>query len=331
MTTRVHITVDTEFNIAGAFRDPVNRRPVGSRSVYCPIDGRSEGLGFLLAALSDHGIKATFFLEALNTCYFGDEPMAAIAAEITAAGHDAQLHLHPCWTYFEHPEWMKRLASDPPNDDVTLRSVDELVRLIGIGRAAFRRWGLPEPRVLRTGGLRVAMNVYRAMARCGLPLSSNIGLAVYRPAESELQLYAGCHDVGGVMELPVTTYTDLRLPGRVHHKTLTITGTSWPEMRSLLLQARAAGLSDVVVLTHPFEFIKHQDATYETLYVDRVNRRRLERLCAFITSEAGLEPATLGDRVDRCCPGANPLFRVSPFHAAGRVMVNRINHTIMRF
>lgn len=330
MPTRVHITIDTEFNIAGAFSDPVNRRPVGPQSVYCRIDGRSEGLGYLLATLARHEVIATFFLEALNTCYFGDEPMGGIAAEIVAAGHDAQLHLHPCWAYFEHPDWATRLATDPPNDDVTRRSVDELVRLIELGRAVFCRWGLPVPRVLRTGGLRVAMNVYQAMARCELPLSSNIGLAVYRPTDAGLQLYAGCHEINGVMELPVTTYTDLRLPGRVHHKTLTMTGTSWPEMRSLLLQARAAGLSDVVVLTHPFEFIKHRDARYETLYPDRINRRRLERLCAFITTEQGFEPATLGERVGRCSPGDNPLFGVSPLHAAGRMVVNRLNHAVMR-
>ena len=331
MATRVHITVDTEFSIAGTFADPLNRRPVGPQSVYCHIHGRSEGLGYLLDTLSRHGVRATFFLEALNTCYFGDEPMGAIANEIAAADHDTQLHLHPCWVYFEHPDWVSRLASDPPNDDITQRSVNEIVRMIDLGRATFRRWGLPAPQVLRTGGLRVDLNVYQAMVRCGLPLSSNIGLALYCPVETALQLYSGSHDIDGVMELPVMTYGDFALLGRIHQKTLTVTGTSWPEMHSLLLQARATGLSDLVVLTHPFEFVKHRDVRYEHLYPDRINRRRLERLCAFITSEPGFEPGVLVDRANHRSSGDNPRFAVASMYAVGRILVNRVNHSVMRF
>lgn len=326
----VHLTVDTEFNIAGAFSDPETRQPVGSEAVHCDVNGRSEGLGHLLRTLGDHGLRATFFVEALNTCYFGDGPMGEIARAIHDAGHDTQLHLHPCWTYFERPDWKRRLASDPPNDDVTRRSVDEMARLIDLGREAFRRWQLPEPRVLRTGGLRVRLNVYRAMQTCGMPMSSSVGLAVFRPAEQELQLCAGCHAVNGVLELPVTTYTDFRIGNRLHQKTLTVTGTSWPEMRTVLLRARDSGLSDVVVLTHPFEYVKHRDADYRRLYVDRINQRRLEKLCAFLADTPGFEAATLAERLGDCRPGPdNTAISVPPAYALGRIIVNRINHSVM--
>lgn len=55
--TRVYLSVDTEFSIAGAFDDPVANRPVGPQAVYCDIDGRSAGLGFLLETLGGHGAR----------------------------------------------------------------------------------------------------------------------------------------------------------------------------------------------------------------------------------------------------------------------------------
>lgn len=332
MKTRVHLTIDTEFSIAGAFGDPVDSRPVGPPAVYCRIGERSEGLGFLLETLACHGQRATFFVEALNTRYFGDEPMGEIANRLRAAGHDVQLHLHPCWTYFQHDDWVHRLPVDPPNDDVTCRSEEELARLIDTGRAAFGRWGLPAPTVLRTGGLRANLAVYRAMRRCGMALASNLGLAVFWPREPALRLYAGRHAVEGVTEVPVTTFADLNLPGRPHYKTLTITGCSWPEIRCVLEGARAAGLSDVVVLTHPFEYVKHRDRTYEKLYPDRINRGRLERLCAFLAAAPDFEAATLGSVAEPSpSDGRNPLLRVPLAYAVGRMLVNRINHTFMRF
>lgn len=331
MATRVHITVDTEFSIAGAFSDPINRRPVGPQAVYCRIGQRSHGLGFLLETLERHRQKATFFVEALNTHHFGDQPMGSIARQLHAAGHDVQLHIHPCWEYFSRDDWAARLKCDPPNDDITLRSEDEMVRLIEMGLAAFERWALPLPTVLRTGGLRVNLAVYRAMKRCGMRRASNLGLAVFRPREPALQLYAGCHEVEGVVEIPVNTFSDFALAGRRHLKTLTITGCAWPEIRSVLERCRAAGVSDVVVLTHAFEYVKHRDVTYEKLYPDRINRGRLQRLCEYLAHEPGFEAATLGGIDATPDSGTNPLVAVPLAYALGRMAVNRINHTVMRF
>ncbi len=332
MNVRVHITVDTEFSIAGAFSDPERRRPVGPPAVYCNIDGHSQGLGFLLETLARFEQKATFFVEALNTWYFGDDPMGEIARALYESGHDVQLHIHPCWEYFRREDWMDCLETTPPNDDVTRRTEDHLVELIQAGIDTFKRWDVPAPTVLRTGGLKANLAVYRAMKRCGLRFASNLGLAVFRPQEPELQLYGGCHEVEGVTEIPVTTYSDFSVGGRKHHKTLTITGCGWPEIRAVLQQSHDAGLSDVVLLTHCFEYVKHQDVTYEKLYPDRINQRRLVRLCEFLASEQGFEAATLGNLKGVSPePSKNPLFSVPLTAAAGRILINRINHSIMRF
>lgn len=331
MKTRVHITVDTEFNIAGAFSDAVNCRPVGPQSVYCRTNEQSHGLGYLLDTLNRFGHKGTFFVEALNTIYFGDEPMGGIAKSLHASGHDVQLHLHPCWTYFRHEDWASRLQVERPNDNICRRTEDEIVELIQHGLAAFNRWGIPAPTVLRTGGLKVNEAVYRAMGRCGLLRASNVGVGIYRPDDSSLQLYAGNHDVEHVLETPVTTYTDFTVWRRRHLKCLTLTGSSWPEIRTVLLQARRSGLSDVVLLTHPFEFVKHRDRTYEKLFPDRINRDRLLRLCDYLAGNAEFEVATMGAPAPTLRKGQNPLLRTPVRYALPRMVANAVNHAVMRF
>ena len=280
VTTRVLLTIDTEFSVGGAFLAPATREPIGAQHVLAEIAGRSEGLGFLLDTFDRHGVRATFFTETLHTAYFGDEPMGQLAQRIAAAGHDLQLHLHPVWTYFDRPDWRERLAEETPNDDLHGQTVERLVGLMKRGIDTFVRWGLRVPTALRTGNLMVDRNVYRAMHAAGLRVASNIARAVFEPTEDSLRFNSGVREIEGVIELPVLTYADLRWGRRTHRKVLTITGSSQAETCCLLDRAHRAGVDAVVVLTHCHEFVKGDMSG--ALRVDRVNQRRMEGLCAHL-------------------------------------------------
>jgi hypothetical protein len=287
MQTEICITIDTEFSIGGAFQDPTRRSPIGPARVLCEADGRENGLGFLLDTFGEHGIAATFFVEALQGAYFGDAPMGGIIERILAAGQDVQLHLHPCWRYFHDPDWRNSLARMAPNDDCDGRTAAEMQDIIAEGIASLRRMGAPPPVALRTGNLRADSAVYAAMAACGLRVASNIGAAVFLPREPELQLLGGRHWIGGVLEVPVLTYVQLpRWTGRPD-RLLTITATSWQETESLLWRARKQSVETIVLLTHPFEFIKHSPGNPDDTHSNRINQRRLERLCGFIATHPG--------------------------------------------
>lgn len=337
MKTQVCITVDTEFDIAGAFADPARCRPVAQQSVLCEIDGRSHGLGFMLETLAAHGIAATFFVEALNSLYFGDEPMRVIAHRLLQAGHDVQLHLHPCWTYFRDPAWRDRLASMPPNDSVAGRSEEEVQALIAAGLAAFARWEVPRPVALRTGGLHVDLTVYAAMHRQGLPVASNVGLAIYRPASQALHLYSGRHRINGVLELPVLTYLRFQFAGWSNEKTLTVTGTSWAEMESLLWAAHRAQASPVVILTHPHEYVKFMpaDPSSRALRPNRINQRRLSQLCAFLERHRdSFEVVTFARQASEWLQSGdsgNSRLDVSLFHAMRGMAENKLNDLIASY
>ena len=327
MKTKVFLTIDTEFSIGGAFLAPQTVQPIGPQNVDCLVAGRSEGLGHMLDTFARHGLRATFFIEALQTAYFGDAPMGQIAKRIVAAGHDAQLHLHPVWTYFDHPQWQQRLAQVQPNDDLHGRTVEQLAAWMQRGLEVFGRWGLPAPVALRTGNLMVDRNVYRAMNQVGLKVASNIARAVFEPAEAPLRFNAGIRHIEGVVELPVLTYADLQLGQRTHRKVLTITGSSFAEARCLLDRAHRVAEPSVVLLTHCHEFVTGD--MRGALAPDRVNQRRLDAVCRYLHDHADRFEVTTMDRMVGVPAQANaqadPLLSVPAPLAVLRLVQNKLN------
>ncbi|HEX7985590.1 MAG TPA: polysaccharide deacetylase family protein, partial [Duganella sp.] len=326
------MTIDTEFSIAGAFADPA-LRPVGAQMVRCDVDGRSQGLDFMLDCFARNGITATFFVETLHRHYFRDDPMRPLAQRIAAAGHELQLHAHPCWAVFQHDDWPERVRAQPRQDDFAGRDEASTLELLRQGQATFREWGLAPPRVFRSASLQHDAGLYRALAAAGIPYSSNIGLAIYDSGDPRYRLYGGRHLRHGVLECPVLTFSDWRLL-RPHLKTLSISGTSFTETRTLLERARRAGMELVVILTHPFEYVQSRGADYRTLRRHSVNQRRLERLCGYLAANAdryqasGLAAAASQPLAP--LPEENRLLRVAPWQSAVRmatqVLYDRYGH-----
>jgi hypothetical protein len=283
MPTEICITIDTEFSVGGAFADP-RRQPIGEQNVLCVAGGEENGLGFLLDCFARHGIEATFFVEALQSVYFGDLPMGRQVERILRAGQDVQLHLHPCWLTFRRPDWSDAVAADPPNDCCDGRRPAEMQAIIAEGLAALKRIGAPAPAAMRTGNLRADRNVYLAMADSGLHIASNIGIGVFAPVDPSLHLTGGRHWIGDVLEVPVLTYAQFAMGNWRIPRLLAITAASWAETECLLWDARTNGIETVVVLTHPFEFIKGDKLAPASLRPNRINKRRLERLCAFVAA-----------------------------------------------
>lgn len=295
----VCITIDIEFDIAGAFAWPDRARPLGEPHVYCPAGGRENGLAFLLDTFARHDIRATFFVEVAQISYFSDAPMGRVVERIRAAGHDVQMHLHPCWHYFRDPDWPARLGSVPPNDHCDGRALSDLVGMIEDGLEAFARWGLARPIAFRSGNLHSDRTLYRALSECGIAVSSSIGLAIAPPAEPELQLTGGRAWIEGVLELPVLTYRELAIGRWRRNRLLTIAAASSRESIALLRQALQTNAGPVVILTHAFEYI-HGAMRSGQARPNGMTQRRLTELCVFLRENRdAFSPVTFAQAHER--------------------------------
>lgn len=324
--TEITITIDTECSIAGAFAQPDVRKPVADKAILCEVDGKEQGVGFLLDTFEQYNIKASFFVECAHYYYFGDKPMQAVVERILKAGQDAQLHVHPCWMYYnKDPE----LGTYPTNDSCKGRDYDELKRIFELSIGTFKRWTGKRPDALRTGSLLADLNIYDVLSDLEIPVSSNVAIGVNLPDEEELYLNGGRHYVKGVMELPVYSYVDRFVSGKEHVKSLQITSCSWPEMKFLLNKARAEGVENIVILTHPFEFIKKSDPYFTKITRNRVNQQRLEKLCMFIAeNENDFISADFGSNHQKWLsrgPRQENLLEMPPYYAFGRRVHNLIN------
>lgn len=331
MSIEVAITIDVEFTVGGAFADP-DRMPVGPKSVYCPIGGKSAGLGFILDTLEAYGLKGVFFVEALNTCHFGDEPMGEIARGIRARGHDVQLHAHPCWMVFGHDDWFLRVRDEVPCDSFAKLTNEEIDRALNIGVDVFRRWGLPPPLAFRAGNLEVDARIYHRLEHRGIPLASNIGIGVFAPPDPSLFLAGGRHRIGRTLEVPVASYPDIDLPRVRRWKTFTIVGTGAWEARQWLQSAAREGVGPVIVLTHPAEFIRSKRDDYDALRWNGIARQRLRSLCAYLADNAAdFEVVTFAGAVERWRSGngtTNPRWHASPWARMLRVAENRASERL---
>jgi peptidoglycan/xylan/chitin deacetylase (PgdA/CDA1 family) len=332
--TRVCITIDTEFSIGGAFSDKA-RQPVAEPLVWCNIEGRSQGLGFMLDTFRQYNVQATFFVETLHRHHFIHDPMRPIAQQIHAHGHEVQLHCHPCWALFQDADWWNTARGMKGRDDISKRSVDEAVALINQGIATFKEWGLPRPRAFRSGNLHHGDNLYRALAVTGIPYSSNIGVAVYDSGDAAYRLYSGQHERHGVKEFPVLSFSDWRIGRKQNIKSLTIAGSSFAETRYLLEKARSEGIPLVVVLTHPFEFVQNRDLAYQQTRSNRLTQARLRKLCEFLQHNSdrfdasGLTAAA--EAIPALASPPNTLLRGALRHALPRMATQVAYHRFGRW
>jgi hypothetical protein len=289
-----------------------------------------------LRTFADFDIKATFFVEALNYFYFGDGPMKAISSRIVASGQDVQLHVHPCWLYFRDPDWMDRLTTSRPNDSFVGRPKEAMVELFDLGMSAFARWELPRPIAFRTGNLQADSAIYRAAREVGLKVSSSVALGgPAPPAEPRLRITGGRRRVEGVLELPVLSYKELSMGAIERHHLLTVTGTSYPEAEHLLWAARNAGISPVVLLTHPFEYVKSADSDYVRLAVNRVNQKRLVKFCEFLQRHSDdFAAVSFADGATRWLEAEDfdaPALRAPLVASMGRMIENKLNDWIWAY
>ena len=277
--------------------------------------------------LQRHGLTATFFVETAHTNYFPPDAMGRYVDLLQAAGQDVQLHLHPSWLSFHNG----RLApGERVTDHCSELSRARLAEVIAAGCEQIRAWTGRRPSGMRTGNFSTSLSVFEAMSDAGLENASNICLAMVPPPEEELRVSGGSHRFAGIRELPVTCFADTGPVGRGKLRPMQITALSADEQISLLQQAHDERRRVVVIVTHPFEYLKKKDFRYRGLKPNRLVQGRLERLCAFLArNDDRFAVVPLAEAARRTETESAPPLKGHALRAALRATANAINDRLL--
>ena len=133
----------------------------------------------------------------------------------------------------------------------------------------------------RAGNFGANNDTWKAMARAGLVVSSNLNLC-YLSKNCQIRWPVpgnALFDTGeGVWELPVSNF---REPSG-QHRHLQITAISFAEMRAYLEEAHRLRIPEVTVVTHTFEMFFIDSAADRRGHANWINVRRWQQLCRYL-------------------------------------------------
>ncbi|MCW3835957.1 polysaccharide deacetylase [Sphingomonas canadensis] len=272
--TSVFLTIDTELmwrhHAAGLGVDEIVRRSLEPAGV---------GIGWQLAQLRGHGLKACFFVDPMPGLVFGLDWLKRVVGAILEAGQEVQLHLHPNWTGAK--------AGDSGAAHAAFELIDydfgAQYALIAGASDMLAAAGAPEPVAFRAGSYAASDDTLAALAELGFrydsshngsehPWPSAIGLPPARISPVEHH---------GVIEVPVTLIEDRA--GHLRH--FQICALSAAEMRAALDHARRQDHAAVTIVGHGFELANRAGTRPNAVHV-----RRFEELCRMLGDRRATMP-----------------------------------------
>jgi len=279
VTTPVFLTIDTEFawrhHAAGLDCDAIYARSLEPAGV---------GLGYQLAELARHNLKACFFVDPMPAITFGPAPIRRMIDTILEAGQEVQLHLHPNWTSARagdrgvaHERFQLYMYSLAEQTDLLVRATELLVEA-----------GAPHPIAFRAGSYAANDDTLTALEGLGFAYDSSHN-GSEAPHTSRISLparqIAPVRRAGdtGITEVPVTVIEDLR--GRI--RTFQLCALSAGESYDALEHAAVSHHAAVTIVSHGFELANRRGTRANAVHV-----RRFQALCTMLAEMRDVLPTT---------------------------------------
>lgn len=272
MPTPVFITIDTEFawrhHAAGLDADAIYARSIEPAGV---------GIGFQLARLAEHGLKACFFVDPMPAILYGLAPIRRVVETILAAGQEVQLHLHPGWTAARIGDRGRAHARVDLNQYDGDEQRDLLAGAVDLLVAA----GAPPPVAFRAGSYAADDATLAALTGLGIAYDSSHNGAVAGSRIDLPRAQIAPVERAGLIEVPVTVIRER--PGSL--RTFQLCALSSGETYDALEHAAAAGHACVTLVSHGFELCNRAGTRANGVHV-----RRFEALCRMLAEMRDVLP-----------------------------------------
>jgi peptidoglycan/xylan/chitin deacetylase (PgdA/CDA1 family) len=279
-TLPVFLTFDVEIWCDG-WRDLDTQFPAAFQRYVYGRSGRGDyALPKTLELLTEHRLKATFFVEVLFALRFGVAPLSELVGLIQSAGQEVQLHLHPEWADEARPPLFTPTRK---RENLFHYSLDEQIDLIAKGKDMLQRAGAPAPIAFRAGNYACNRDTFRALTKNGIIFDSSLNLARpwsgadLNPDERGQQP----RRIDGVLEYPITVFAE-----RAHTlRQVQVGSVSYGQMTHLLERARRQRRAAFVIVSHNFEMLLPDRSEPDPIVV-----RRFRRLCRFLDQRRDYYP-----------------------------------------
>ena len=272
--TPVFLTIDTELawrhHAAGLDEDTLFARS---------LDPADVGVGYQLASLKRHGLKACFFVDPMPALAFGLQRIRRLVGTVLDAGQEVQLHCHPNWSGAHAGDGGASWA----RFDLVEYDLAEQRALIGGAGDLLCAAGAPDPVAFRAGSYAGNDDTLTALAGLGIRYDSShngaeppelggIGL----PAR---QIAPVVHR--DVIEVPVTVIEDR--PGTL--RTAQVCALSAGEMSAAIDHAIGSDHAALTVVNHCFELANRAGTRANAIHL-----ARFEGLCATLADHRAVLP-----------------------------------------
>jgi len=321
MTTRVFITIDTEYS-SGLYSGPdaASRAANYASSIACITPDGPAGISHKLELLARHGQKAVFFVDPMPALVWGIAAIEDVVGPIVEAGQDVQLHCHTEW--LAHAGSANPLPSKAVGTFLYDFPFDEQCQILDYARTALIAAGAPAPVAFRAGNYGANDDTLRALAAIGLHYDTSHCPALPTGA-SRISLGAEDRDpLGhmGVLEVPVGAISTFG--GGLRHAQ--ITALTLAEMLAAIRHARDSGRESFTLVSHSFELINRSK-----LAVNHVVRRRFTGLVKAIAAMRGVETGTYAETPPRLrLTGANAALPASPLRTGIRLAEQLVSNAL---
>lgn len=297
---RVYFTVDTESSIAGAWSRPDVRPVEASRHVFCRIGDQEFGIPLITRMMSEYGFRATYFVETLATSSLGAEDTRSIFDFLLRADQDVQLHIHPVFRLYA--DLLRARAERPdgpmpqPRDFIGQFGKDSQMELLGEAIGHFVAFAGRRPAAFRAGCYAGSRSMMQCLFELGIRVDSSFN-PCYRDASfpGETMEPNRVQQIEGVWEIPVTVARTKLPEGYDGYKFADCSSVSFPEIRTMLDTAAAAGQTHFVIVFHSFSAVKAKDESYSEIRPNRIVIRRLDRLFRYLAGNRQFQVETMGD------------------------------------
>ena len=287
MRTKVYITIDTENSMGGAWHDP-RFHPVGAdKRIYCYINGKSHGIGWICRELNARNLKATFFAEVFGSLVFGEDETRQWFRHLLDWGQDVQLHTHLNF-YFFSQRTANRKNIPPFIDNLTDITAPLRGELLERACEIFRRMAGYDPTVYRAGNWCANLELLQELRANGIVLDTSFN----RSLQGSGSFDGGLHCLNvlqlieGMWELPVTV-AHQRLPVSRNSdgfRAVSATSLSRWELRKVLNDLNEAGATHICIVLHSFDGVKSRDLQYTKIRVNSIVQRRFQFLLDYLAA-----------------------------------------------